>query len=187
MNRTKILFLITAALIFPPAAYSDDLTLRIERDLTALGYEPGPVDGEETMETVIAISKFQAENNVDVTGEVTPYLAGMLSALARDPARASVADPSPATPVRSDAELRVAQQSCLQEKMAAAQASQKKKRGLGSLMRAVSRTAGSFGNHDLSQTMGDVYNANATAEDLASAAKDLGLTEDEVAACQNPT
>jgi hypothetical protein len=29
--------------------------------------------------------------------------------------------------------------------------------------------------------------ASSTAEDLASAAKDLGVTEDEIAACQNPT
>jgi peptidoglycan hydrolase-like protein with peptidoglycan-binding domain len=186
MIRTTIFFLMLTILLCPIAAYSDDLTLGIERDLAALGYEPGPVDGEETMETVIAISKFQSENNVEVTGEVTPYLAGMLSAMARDPARASAAAPSAATPVRNDAELKAAQQSCLQEKIAASQASQKKKRGFGSLMRAVARTAGSMGNHDVSQTMGDVYNANATAEDLASAAKDLGLTEDEVAACQNP-
>jgi hypothetical protein len=74
----------------------------------------------------------------------------------------------------------------LQEKIAAAQASQKKKRGFGSLMRAVTRTAGQMGNYDLYKTTSDVYSAGATAADLSSAAKDLGLTEDEVAACQNP-
>lgn len=187
MIRTTLFCTLAAVLLCPVLAYSDDLTLRIERDLTTLGYEPGPVDGEETMETVIAISKFQAENNVEVTGEVTPYLAGMLSALSRDPARVPAAAPAATAPVRTDADLKAAQQACLQEKMAAAQASQKKKRGFGRLLSAVSRTAGSLGKYDVSRTVGNVYNANATAGDLAAAAKDLGLTEDEVASCQNPT
>ena len=64
----------------PVMAIADDLTMMIEKDLAALGYETGPVDGEETLETVIAISKFQAENNMEVTGSVTPQLAGILSA-----------------------------------------------------------------------------------------------------------
>jgi hypothetical protein len=33
---------------------------------------------------------------------------------------------------------------------------------------------------------GDLYSAGVTADDLAAAARDLGLTEDEVAACSNP-
>jgi len=31
-----------------------------------------------------------------------------------------------------------------------------------------------------------LLSGNATAADLSAAAKDLGLTEDEVGACQNP-
>lgn len=87
----------------------------------------------------------------------------------------------------SDDSAREKQQACLEEKVAAAQASQKKKRGFGRLMSAVTRTAGSFGNHDIAEKMGDVYSANATADDLAAAAKDLGLTEDDIVACKNPT
>jgi hypothetical protein len=90
-------------------------------------------------------------------------------------------------PAQDAAALRQAQQLCLQEKIAEAQAAQKKKRGLGRLVRAVARTAARVGNHDIGRVAGDVYHANATAEDLSAAAKDLGLTEDEVAACQNPT
>jgi hypothetical protein len=101
--------------------------------------------------------------------------------------QAPPSQPPASSPQYEGAALEKAQQACLQEKMAAAQAAQKKKRGFGSLMKAVARTAGSMGNYDVSKTIGDVYNANATAEDLASAAKDLGLTEDEVAACQNPS
>ena len=53
-------------------------------------------------------------------------------------------------------------------------------------MSAVTRTAAQQGNYGLARTTSDIYSASATADDLAAAAKDLGLTEDEVAACQNP-
>lgn len=92
-------------------------------------------------------------------------------------------------PVKSAATpeaLQAAQQACLQQKMEAAQAAQQKKRGFGSLMRGVGRMAGQFGNNDLAQTTADVYQAEATVEDFSQAAKDLGLTEDDIAACQNP-
>jgi hypothetical protein len=194
MQRSKLIAG-TASIIFAglaSVATADDLTMMIEKDLAALGYETGPVDGEETLETVIAISKFQAENNMEVTGSVTPQLAGILSAKVTspdshpEPASAAVAPATP-QPAVDPAAQQAAQQACLQEKIAAAQASQKKKRGLGSLMRAVTRTAGQSGNYDLYKTTSDVYSAGATAADLASAAEDLGLTEDDVAACQNPT
>ncbi len=193
---TAVNFILTSVLTLFVAGISagaraDELTMMVEKDLAALGYSTGTVDGEETMETVISISKFQAENSMEVTGEVTPQLAGVLSAKASNsggesvPAGSNAVDGAPQAAPDPEA-LRAAQQSCLQEKMAAAQASQKKKRGFGRLLSAVSRTAGSFGNYDVSRTVGNVYNANATADDLAAAAKDLGLTEDEVASCQNP-
>jgi hypothetical protein len=57
-------------------------------------------------------------------------------------------------------------------------------------MRAVSRPASQVGNIEVAQYVGettsDVYNANATAADLESAAKDLGLSESDVEACRNP-
>ncbi len=91
-----------------------------------------------------------------------------------------------AAPTQDPAALQAAQQACLQQKVEESQAANKKKRGFGSLLRAVTRTASQSGNYDLAQSTYDVYNASATADDLASAAKDLGLTEDDVAACQNP-
>jgi hypothetical protein len=84
------------------------------------------------------------------------------------------------------AELRDARERCLQEKIDKAEEAQKKKRGLGRLMGAVTRTAGRFGNQTIGRVVGDVYEAGETAEDLSAAARDLGLTEDEIAACQNP-
>lgn len=170
------------------AATADELTLMVEEKLAALGYVTGPVDGVQTMETVVAISKFQAENGLEVTGEATPQLAGILAAKADNPdlQPAGATAPAAAAPTRDPAELKAAQQACLQQKMAAAQEAQKKKRGLGRLLSAVSRTASQHGNYEIAQTTQDIYSANATAEDLAAAAKDLGLTEDEVAACQDP-
>ena len=52
----------------------------IQRDLKTLGYFDGPVDGELGKMTVVAISRYQAENGLEVTGEATPQLAGRLSA-----------------------------------------------------------------------------------------------------------
>ena len=104
----------------------------------------------------------------------------------------SISGPGTATvtsnpPTMAPAALQEAQQLCLQAKVEAAQAKQKKKRGFGRLISAVSRTAAQFGNYDIARTAGQVYGANATAKDLSAAAKDLGLTKDDVQSCQNPT
>lgn len=76
-----------------------------------------------------------------------------------------------------------AQQQCLQQKIEQAQAVQKKKRGFGKMLGAVSRTAGQLGNTALGKVVGDLYSANATVDDLADAARDLGITEDDIAQC----
>lgn len=174
---------------------ADELTQMIQRDLITLGYDPGDANGDMSTKTIVAISKFQSENNLEVTGEASPQLAGIVKASIskRDnpsalPASASA--PAIAATQRSPDELRAAQNACLQERIQAAQASQKKKRGFGSLMRAVTRTATQLGGGstaaDIARTSSDIYSANATAADLESAAKDLGLTEDDVEACRNP-
>jgi peptidoglycan hydrolase-like protein with peptidoglycan-binding domain len=192
--KMKMALKVAAALLaagFATTVTADELTMMVEENLAALVYDTGPVDGVETMETVIAISKFQAENGMQVSGEVTPQLAGILAAKAANPdlkpgaATATAAAPA-APPARDPAALQAAQQACLQEKMAAAQEAQKKKRGLGRLLSAVTRTASQHGNYEIAQKTQDIYSASATADDLAAAAKDLGLTDDEVAACQNP-
>jgi len=64
---------------------SDDLqggsmTETVQKHLQALGYDVGDANGDMSMETTIAISTFQAEKGMDVTGEVTPQLLGVLSA-----------------------------------------------------------------------------------------------------------
>lgn len=60
--------------------YSDDMAQMVQRHLQALGYDPGNVAGDVTTDTIIAISEFQAEMGLAVTGEVSPQLAGVLSA-----------------------------------------------------------------------------------------------------------
>ncbi len=184
MQLTAITVALLLAATLAVTATADELTMMVEKELAALGYDTGPVDGEETLETVVAISKFQAENGMEVSGEVTPQLAGILAAKSANPDLETGSAETP--PTRDPAALQAAQQACLQEKMAAAQESQKTKRGLGRLLSAVTRTASQQGNYDLARTTNDIYSASATADDLAAAAKDLGLTEDEIAACQDP-
>lgn len=176
-------------------ALTDDLTKRIQVDLVTLGYDPGNVEGEVTDDTIAAIAQYQAEHDMPVNGEVSPLLAGILSAAVTKQEQASAAADGkkaatkPAAPDQDEEALKQAQQACLQQKMEAAQKANQTKRGLGSLMSAVGHGA-SLGGYDASkvtQVSQDVYSANATAADLSAAAKDLGLTEEEVSECQNPT
>ena len=59
---------------------SDNMTQSVQKHLQALGYDTGNTGGELSTETVIAISQFQAEKGMEVTGEVTPQLLGILGA-----------------------------------------------------------------------------------------------------------
>jgi len=172
----------------PPVSNGDDLTAMVQQDLTALGYNTGGANGQMNTATIVAISKFQAENNMEVTGEVTPQLAGILSA--RVSGRGTPAMTAASAPQTDQVALQQAQQACLQQKMAEAEAAQKKKRGFGRLLSGVSRAATGFGGsdaaYDIARTSSDIYNANATADDFAAAAKDLGLAESDIEACRNP-
>lgn len=181
------------AMLLPAAAIADDLTKMIQKDLVALGYDPGNIQGELSTETVVAISTFQAENDMDVDGKASPQLAGVLKARLKarnsgGPASTPAAAPAPQPP--DPAALQAARDACLQEKVLAAQQASKKKKGFGSLMRAVANTATRFGGNDLarevSETSRDIYDVNATADDWERAAKDMGLTTADIEACQNP-
>ncbi|MEC5323473.1 efflux RND transporter periplasmic adaptor subunit [Aurantimonas sp. A3-2-R12] len=52
----------------------------LQRRLRSLGYEPGPIDGLLGDATREAIKKFQRDNDLDVTGEITATLANALFA-----------------------------------------------------------------------------------------------------------
>ena len=190
MFRKIIPTCLLMAALLPAIALADDLTKIIQKDLIALGYDPGNIQGEKTTDTIVAISKFQAENSLDVTGEPTPQLAGIIKAKLKERSGGGSAMAAGVAQPMDPAALQAAQQACLQEKVAAAQQSKKKKKGFGSLMKAVTNTAVRFGGNDfmreIAQTSNDIYNVDATARDWDRAAKDLGITTDDIEACQNP-
>jgi hypothetical protein len=177
-------------------AADPELVKTAQKDLIALGYDPGNIQGEVDTKTTVAVSKFQAEHDMTVTGEVTPQLVGAIKAALKQkdqPAAAgAAAAPAAAAPAQAEQPqltLQERQQACLQEKYAAAQEKQKKKRGMMRLLSAVSRTSGMVGGSTSSTiaiAAGTAYGVNATADDLKAAGKDLGLTEDEMEECRNP-
>jgi peptidoglycan hydrolase-like protein with peptidoglycan-binding domain len=172
-------------------AAADELTQMVEDSLSQLGYDTGTVDGEADVKTAIAVSQYQAEKGLDVTGEISPQLAGMLAADVNKggvaPESAPAAAPAPAAqPAPDPAALAAAQQACLQQKMAEQQAKQQKKKAFGKMLSAIGNTAFKYGDYDTAQTVSEVYSAGASASDIAQAAKDMGLTEQDVADCENP-
>jgi len=59
---------------------TDNLLQSVQNHLQALGYDAGNTDGETSVMTTVSISQFQAEKGMEVTGEATPQLLGVLSA-----------------------------------------------------------------------------------------------------------
>ena len=177
-------------------ALADELTQIVQQDLTALGYDTGGVTGTASTRTVIAVSRFQSEHNLEVTGEITPQLAGVIkAAMSKQGSPTNVSQPavvatSKTTPAQDQAALKARQEACLQEKVASAQQTAKLKSGLGKLFSAISRTASQYGEGDtaaqISTTSREASSANATITDLEGAAKDLGISQSDIDACQNP-
>jgi peptidoglycan hydrolase-like protein with peptidoglycan-binding domain len=244
MIRILISTLAFVVATLPGVAGADQLTAIIQQDLVTLGYAPGNTDGEATVETAIAISKFQAEHDLDVTGEASPQLAGVVKAALSQQGQAAPAAAAPAAPAMNAAaqqaaamqaaqmqaaqmqaaqmqsgmdpaamqammaqmqggaamdpamlqamqatQAQTAQQACLQQKIAEAQEAQQsaqKRRGFGSLMRAVSRLGGDEIAGSIASATADIAEASATVNDLESAARDLGLTQEDLDTCQSP-
>jgi peptidoglycan hydrolase-like protein with peptidoglycan-binding domain len=261
MIRILISTLAIVVATLPGVAGADQLTAIIQQDLMTLGYAPGNTDGEASVETAIAISKFQAENGMDVTGEATPQLAGVIKSKIGQQGQAAPAAAAPAAPAMNAAaqqaaamqaaqmqaaqmqaaqmqsgmdpaamqammaqmqggaamdpamlqamqaaqmqgaagtdpaaamqvtQAQTAQQACLQRKIAEAQQAQQsaqKRRGFGSLMRAVSRLGGDEIAGSIASATADIAEASATVNDLESAARDLGLTQEDLDTCQSP-
>jgi peptidoglycan hydrolase-like protein with peptidoglycan-binding domain len=162
------------------AAGGDPLVQSIQRDLIALGYDPGSPNGKMSTPTIVAISKFQSENELEVTGEATPQLAGILAAK-RDAAGESAGAGG------KTQSLEKAQKACLQAKIDAAK---KKKRALGSVMKAAANSASRYGGGNVSREVEkasqEAYKVDATGKDLEEAANALGLSKEDVEACRNP-
>ena len=164
-----------------PSSTGDPLAQSIQRDLVALGYDPGNTHGELSTATVVAISKFQAENGLEVTGEATPQLAGILAAK-RDAARPSTASAGSNAQSREEA-----QAACLQQKIDAAK---KKKKAFGRFMSAAGNTASRYGGtkvtNEVEKASAEAYKADATAKDMEEAADALGLSKADIESCRNP-
>ncbi|MCB1704463.1 MAG: peptidoglycan-binding protein [Halioglobus sp.] len=175
-------------------ALGDELTQIVQQDLITLGYDPGAADGAASTKTIIAVSKFQAEHNMDVTGEITPQLAGVIQAAISQQNTATssvqVSASAEVSPEQAQADLKARQEACLQEKVEAAQQASKTQSGIGKLFSAVTRTAAQYSGADTLATIHDttnkVYSAGATMGDLKGAAADLGITESDIEACKNP-
>ncbi len=67
-----------------------------------------------------------------------------------------------------------AQEACLKERMAAAEAAKKRKRGLGRLLSVASKSAGRAGVAEVGEAVNEAQSADATAQELKAAAADLG-------------
>ncbi len=164
-----------------PSSAGDPLVQSIQRDLMALGYDPGNADGELSTPTVVAISKFQAENNLEVTGDATPQLAGILAA------KRDAAAPATAPPGTSAESLEQAQAVCLQQKIDAVK---KKKQAFGRFMKAAASTTSRYGGtkvtNEVEKASAEAYKADATAKDLEEAADALGLSKADIESCRNP-
>ena len=188
------MLLITLLILLAAPVMADDLTRMVQQELQGLGYDVDRTDGEQTVKTAVAISQFQADQGMEITGEATPQLVGALRAAA-DPGASPAPDANAAVMAAADreaqqADLEARRQACLQDKMAAAEEANRKKSGFKSLLSAVSRASNQFGGGSLageiSRVSLEVYDATATAEEMSTAARDLGLTEDEMEACRDP-
>jgi hypothetical protein len=67
---------------YPPApVYSCGLVCGIQSSLIKLGYNPGPVDGAYGQRTADAISAFEYNNQLPVTGQATPQIYNYMKQL----------------------------------------------------------------------------------------------------------
>ena len=194
MRGKSVILDIVLAYSLVGAALADELTEIVQQDLTAMGYDTGGVTGTASTKTIIAVSRFQSEHDMEVTGEITPQLAGVIKATLSKQGGANSASPSSvaatATPAQAQADLKARQEACLQEKVEAAQKTAQMKSGFGKLFSAVSRTASRYAGGEtaaqISTTASDASSVNATISDLEGAAKDLGISQSDIDSCTNP-
>jgi peptidoglycan hydrolase-like protein with peptidoglycan-binding domain len=76
----KTLFSVSAGGASLSSATAGDPLTQIQADLVTLGYQPGNTNGVLDTMTKVAISQFQAEYGLAVTGEPSQSLANSLAA-----------------------------------------------------------------------------------------------------------
>ena len=112
-------------------------------------------------------------------------LSDMMKMGTQTPGTGSTTATPPAT---GGGDLATRQQACLEEAAKAAEQTQSAKtktKGIGRLMGKMARTANRLGiSNKLGGVSRDIYDANATATDVADIADELGITEDDVERCR---
>jgi peptidoglycan hydrolase-like protein with peptidoglycan-binding domain len=177
MIRRSTLLVLAFFVLLGSTSWADELTKTVQKDLVALGYDPGSIQGDATLQTSAAISKFQTDNGLQATGAVTPQLAETLSAkvdqLRHGTTAATAANtvtptsaPAPAPPAKEQ------KNDCTQTVANAANETGKKARAIGRLALSLHRLSGN-GNSQAAQAAAEVADKTSAAADAASAAHDL--------------
>lgn len=103
MNRITAVLLLVLAFFSIDATHADELTQIVQKDLISLGYDPGPATGVVTTKTIIAVANFQAQHNLEPSGEITPQLAGVIQATLAKQGGGAKATSSPQTAMTAHA------------------------------------------------------------------------------------
>jgi len=176
VTRTALLSMIAASmLVTAPVVLADELVQMIQKDLVALGYDPGTIDGQLTTKTQVAISKFQTDNGMPVTGEASPQLAGVTSSKVdqmRNGGKQAQAE-------ASAEEKAAAERNCQQKKAQESAEKREKATGFRRLAGAGTRLLGRYGSSEAASTATDVYVTGSVASDAAVAADELGITDED--------
>jgi peptidoglycan hydrolase-like protein with peptidoglycan-binding domain len=142
-------------------------------DLVALGYNPGSIQGDLTPETADAISKFQTDNNLQVTGAASPLVAAIISAKVdemRNPAaEAPARGVGQTTAVGGSTATPSAPGDCEPTVADAAEDTRKTAGAVGRLASALGR----FGGNRATDAVRDAADATSAAAGVATAAGDL--------------
>jgi hypothetical protein len=100
--------------------------------------------------------------------------------------------PTTSAPAASgNGDLATRQQACIEDAAKSAEqasSAKKKTKGFGRLLGKMSRTANRLGiSNKLGGASRDIYDANATANDVADIANELGISENDVDRCRDPS
>ena len=176
VTRLALAATIAAAILSAsPVLLADELTQMIQKDLVALGYDPGTIDGQLTTKTQVAISKFQSDNGMPVTGEPSPQLAGVMSSKVEQ-----MRSGSEQAKAQTAAEAEAAEKrDCEQRKAQATAEKREKATGFRRLAGAGTRLLGRYGGGEAASAATDVYVAGSAASDAAVAADELGITDED--------
>jgi len=98
---------------------------------------------------------------------------------------------APAPSTAGDGDLAARQQACIEEAVKAAEqekSAKTKTKGIGRMIGKMARTANRLGiSNNLGGVSRDIYDANATATGVEDIADELGITQDDVERCREPS